>query len=183
MSSSRVFVRQLGLDDAESMLDVRQRNRAFLQPFEPTHHDLQFTLEGQRSMLSQSEKQFMDGSAFAFAIRCTENGPVVGKITLSNVVRGAFESCTVGYFVDQQYNGQGIATEALHMVLRFAFNHAKLHRVQAAVMPRNIASTRVVQKAGFQYEGRAPYYLKIHGVWEDHDIFSITQEIVDIKLI
>lgn len=182
MSSSHVFVRQLGIDDAESMLDVRQRNRAFLQPYEPTHHDLQFTLEGQRSVLSQSEKSFIDETAFAFAIRCAENGPIVGKITLSNVVRGALESCTVGYFVDQCLNGQGIATDALRMVLRFAFDHAKLHRVQAAVMPRNVASKRVVQKAGLQYEGQAAYYLKINGKWEDHDIFSITQEMVDLKM-
>lgn len=62
------------------------------------------------------------------------------------------------------------------MAVTFAFDEVNLHRVQAAVMPKNVGSIRVLEKAEFQYEGYAEYYLKINGVWEHHNIYSITRE-------
>lgn len=97
-------------------------------------------------------------------------------MNLSNVVRGAWGNCTIGYFVDHGRNGLGYATEAVGLAVRFAFDHAGLHRVQAAVMPRNVRSIRVVEKNGFRYEGLARRYLQIDGRWEDHNIYAITVE-------
>lgn len=97
-------------------------------------------------------------------------------MTLANIVRGAWQNCTIGYFVDEGRGGRGYATEAVRLAVRYAFEHATLHRVQAAVMPRNARSIRVVEKAGFRYEGTAARYLRINGTWEDHNIYAVTRE-------
>ena len=101
---------------------------------------------------------------------------LIGRIALSNVVRGPWQNATMGYWVDQAANGRGHATSAVLLLCAFAFDHARLHRVQPAIMPRNARSRRVVEKAGFRREGTALRYLKIAGVWEDHDIFALTRE-------
>ncbi|WAH42774.1 GNAT family N-acetyltransferase [Alicyclobacillus fastidiosus] len=156
-------------------------NRTFLKPFEPPRPDAYFTRGGQRELLDTAERLWQGGSAYTFAIcRRAENdqpSSMVGRLTLSNIVRGAWHSCTVGYFVSQRCNGQGIATQALSHAVDFAFQTAELHRVQAAIMPRNKASIRVVEKVGFHCEGLAKYYLNINGIWENHAIYSVTQEL------
>src|SRR5207342_3877462 len=101
---------------------------------------------------------------------------LVGRVALNEVVRGVFGNAYLGYFVDEAVNGRGYATEAVRLAVRFAFAEASLHRVQAAVVPRNTASVRVLEKAGFREEGYAERYLCINGVWEDHRIFAITSE-------
>jgi len=91
-------------------------------------------------------------------------------------VRAAWQNCTIGYFVDQSRNGRGYATEAVGLASGFAFGEGGLHRVQAAVMPRNAASIRVVEKNGYRFEGLARRYLQINGLWEDHNIYAMTAE-------
>ena len=87
-----------------------------------------------------------------------------------------FESAYLGYSVSERHNGRGYATEAVRQVLAVAFEELGLHRVQAAVMPINLASIRVLEKAGFREEGLALRYLQINGVWEDHKLFALTAE-------
>lgn len=96
-------------------------------------------------------------------------------MALSNVSRGAWQSATLGYYIDEAHTGRGFATEAVLLALQFAFEIG-LHRVQAAVLPRNVASRRVLEKAGFHREGHSTRYLQINGVWEDHEMFAITAE-------
>ena len=91
-------------------------------------------------------------------------------------MRGAWQNATLGYWVDEGSGGRGHATRAVRLTLAFAFEHVGLHRVQPAVIPRNARSNRVVEKAGFRLEGRAARYLRIAGVWEDHDIYAMTAE-------
>jgi ribosomal-protein-alanine N-acetyltransferase len=82
----------------------------------------------------------------------------------------------MGYFIDQQYNGKGYATQSVHLAIQFAFGKIDLHRIQAGVLPRNIGSIRVLEKNKFRYEGLAKRYLKINGQWEDHNLYAITRE-------
>ena len=89
---------------------------------------------------------------------------------------GAWHNATLGYYVDEELNGRGIATKAVVLACEFAFSKLGLHRIQAGIMPRNVASARVVQKAGFRHEGLAERYLYIAGSWEDHDIYALTVE-------
>lgn len=92
------------------------------------------------------------------------------------MARGAWQNATLGYYIDKAHNGRGYATDGVRSVLDFAFGQAGLHRVQAAVLPRNVASRRVLEKAGFSREGRSTKYLQINGVWEDHEVFAVTAE-------
>jgi len=103
-------------------------------------------------------------------------GLVAGMVSLTGISRGSMQTCMVGYFVDEASNGHGFATEAVALALRFAFGPARLHRVQAAVMPHNVRSATVVRRNGFRHEGHAPRYLRLDGAWRDHDIYAITAE-------
>ncbi|MDI4649958.1 GNAT family N-acetyltransferase [Cohnella hashimotonis] len=173
---SDVHLRRLKAGDATALLELRRRNRAFFEPFEPIRADREFTPAGIRDMLDQEELHWAQGSGYGFGIFLRDREKLVGRINLSNVVRGAWESCTVGYYMDEAEGGRGLMTEALGLAVDFAFGQAGLHRIQAAVMPRNRASIRVIEKNGFQYEGLAEYYLKINGIWEHHRIYSLTRE-------
>ena len=172
-----VFIRPLAESDAIQLQDLKRRNRDFFAPYEPLRPDSYFTLETQLETIRRARLAWDDGSQYSFAVFETETGAVVGQISLSNVVRGAWQSCTIGYSIDRQANGRGYGTAATLQALQFAFESAKLHRVQAAVMPYNPGSLRVIEKCGFLYEGLARYYLNIHGRWQDHKIFSRTVEL------
>ncbi|MDA5108696.1 GNAT family N-acetyltransferase [Brevibacillus thermoruber] len=171
-----VYIRPLTAEDASAMLALRVRNQAFFQPFEPIRPASFLTLEGQREQLAAAERDFAAGTAYAFGVFLRENDELIGRVNLSNVVRGAWQNATMGYYLDQSLGGRGCMTQAVRQALRFAFAEAGLHRVQAAVMPRNGASIRVLEKTGFRREGLSLRYLQINGVWEDHLIFAITRE-------
>lgn len=176
LDSKRVYIRRMEKEDLVALLDLRLRNRHFLEPFEPIVLDSHYTVEGQQEILEKVFHNWDADFGYGFGIFLTNNDRLIGRVNLSNVARGAWESCTLGYFIDEQCNGQGFATEAVHLAIGFAFGPAELHRVQAAVMPRNAGSIRVLEKVGFRYEGFSEFYLKINGVWEDHNLYSITRE-------
>ncbi len=178
-NSDRIHIRRLEVDDLHILLDLRARNREFLRPFEPVTSDTHYTVAGQQQLLEKVQMDWTSGSGYGFGIFLNGTRQLIGRVNLSNVVRGAWESCTLGYFLDEPLNGQGLATEAVRLATQFAFESAALHRVQAAVMPRNIGSIRVLEKVGYRYDGRPAYYLKINGVWEDHNLYSITRECWD----
>lgn len=170
-----IFLRPFEPGDAAELLSIHQANREAFDPFMPLRTEAYFTWDGQQAQIAADQARWEADQAYAFAI-CRQTS-IVGRVALSNVVRGAWLSATLGYWVDARAQGQGVATEAVKLAVRAAFEGLNLHRLQAAIMPRNAASLRVVQKAGFVYEGLAPYYLEIHGVWEDHQIFSLTREL------
>jgi len=103
-------------------------------------------------------------------------GRFAGEITLSSIQRGPFQNAFVGYWVDRSLAGNGLAPEATVVVLRFAFEELGLHRVEVAIVPRNTASRRVVEKLDLREEGVARRYLEIDGAWEDHVRYAITAE-------
>jgi len=171
-----IELREITEEDAPVFLDLILRNRDFLEPFEPRRPDGWFTLDGVRAELSRAARDRRSDAAFSFGVWERESGALVGRVTLANVVRGAWQNATLGYFVGEQWGGRGYATWAVREALAFAFGWANLHRVQAAVMPRNRASIRVLEKNGFRHEGLATRYLRIAGVWEDHDVYALTAE-------
>jgi ribosomal-protein-alanine N-acetyltransferase len=99
-----------------------------------------------------------------------------GEINISSIQRGPFQNCYVGYWIDHRKAGQGYTPEALVVLLQFAFETLKLHRVQVAIIPRNHSSRRVAEKLELRNEGVAEKYLEINGEWEDHIRFAITSE-------
>jgi ribosomal-protein-alanine N-acetyltransferase len=175
VTAVRPFVRS----DLEELLALRVSNREFLAPFEATREDAFFTRAAQSREITLDGDAWTAGLGFAFAvIHLGEDGSerLIGRVALSNIVRGAWQNATVGYWISEDACGLGHATVALGLVVEFAFEHAGLHRVQPAIMPRNVRSRRVVEKNGFRHEGCAVRYLQIDGVWEDHDIFALTAE-------
>ena len=176
----RPFVRS----DLEALLELRRSNREFMAPFEAVRSDAFFTRAGQAREIALDAEAWTAGAGYAFAVLALppededHGGPerLVGRIALSNVVRGPWQNATVGYWIDVGAGGRGHATDALRLTCRFAFEHLGLHRVQPAIMPRNRRSQRVVEKVGFRHEGTALGYLKIAGTWEDHHIYALTRE-------
>lgn len=150
------------------------RNRSFLEPFEPLRAGSDFTIEGVRASIDDLAAARAAGTAYAFCIRA--GGALVGRITLSQVFRRAFQNAYLGYFVGEEHNGRGYATAAVRLAVAHAFEDLRLHRVQANVMTKNPRSARVLEKADFRKEGVALHYLQIAGRWEDHDLFAITVE-------
>lgn len=98
----------------------------------------------------------------------TDHRRVIGRVALSNIVRGASLSCTAGYGLAPEATGNGYMTEALSAVVGIAFDHLRLHRVEVNVIPRNARSLAVAERCGFEREGFSPRYLNIAGRWEDH---------------
>jgi ribosomal-protein-alanine N-acetyltransferase len=113
---------------------------------------------------------------YPFLICLKDDRRIVGQINLFLVARGLFQSACVGYQVGVPYARQGYATEALQLVLRFAFKELKLHRVEANIQPGNKPSISLVKRAGFKLEGYSPQYLKICGKWRDHERWAILAE-------
>ncbi|MCW2999021.1 MAG: family N-acetyltransferase [Solirubrobacterales bacterium] len=175
ITAVRPFVRT----DLDDLLALRVANRDFLAPFEATREAAFFTRAAQSREITLDGDAWTSGLGYAFAVVHAEApGPerLIGRVALSNIVRGAWQNATIGYWISEDAGGYGHATVAVGLVTGFAFEQAGLHRVQPAIMPRNVRSRRVVEKNGFRHEGRAERYLQIDGVWEDHDIFAMTIE-------
>ncbi len=173
-SSTFPVIAPLEISDAPALMDYVMRNRLFLRALEPLRPDAYFTIEEQVEEIRRAQARSREGSAYAFGL--FSKGVLVGRVALSNVVRGAGQYATIGYSVDQSHNGKGYATEAVRLAVAFAFRDAGLHRIQGAVMPENPASARVLIKARFRPEGHFQRYLRINERWADHDIYAITEE-------
>jgi ribosomal-protein-alanine N-acetyltransferase len=172
LAGERILLRHLTADDAPALLAYMQENREFLEHWEPAREDDFFTLDAQAADIEAAAAEALADSRHAFGVFL--DSELVGRIALSQIFRGIFQNAYLGYSIAERWNGQGLATEAVGVVMDFAFGDLGLHRVQAAVMPRNTGSIRVLEKNGFREEGYAVGYLCINGVWEDHRIFART---------
>jgi ribosomal-protein-alanine N-acetyltransferase len=161
--AARRAIRPLAVGDAEELLALRIVNRDFLAPFEPNRGAEHDTLAGVRAWIASG-----DGPRFAIL----DGGAIAGTISLSNVVRGSFQSANVGYWVDRDRNGRGLATAAVGAVLRHAFEEVGLHRLEAGTLLDNFASQRVLEKNAFTRIGVARKHLLIAGEWRDHVLFE-----------
>ncbi|SFJ71527.1 GNAT family N-acetyltransferase [Thermoflavimicrobium dichotomicum] len=174
---NHVYIRFLQESDANALLDLHVRNRDFFQHYLPLRDDSYFTLESQLSIIQQANEKRKQDQAYSFGIFLKETNELIGNVALTEVLRAPFLlSCYIGYYLDQKHNGKGYMTEAVTLAVKFAFDELKLHRIEAGVMPHNIRSIRVLEKAGFQKEGIARKSVKINGKWEDHQILAIINE-------
>jgi [ribosomal protein S5]-alanine N-acetyltransferase len=164
--------RLVTLDDAPVLAELLHVNRDFLAPWEPIRADDYFTVEGQRVAIEAALERHQHGTALANVI-LDDSGHVVGRITLNEIVRGPFQSCSVGYWVSAAANGRGLATAAVSDIIGVAFEELRLHRIQASTGLRNIASQRVLERNGFVRFGVAPTYLNIAGTWQDSALYQV----------
>lgn len=167
--AKRLILRQSCPQLAQAAADYLKRNRDFLAPFEPVRLPEYFSLPFWQTQMEQDARQARQGQGYRFWLFLPERPEqLIGMAHLSQISRGCFQSCYLGYHMDQQFLRQGYMTEALERVLSLAFEPLGLHRVEANVMPSNAPSLALLKKLGFHQEGLALRYLKIQGQWEDH---------------
>ncbi len=161
-----VAVRPVRPEDAAALSVLVVRSRQALAPWEPLRPGSFFTLAGQRQTLETAVRVHAAGGAYSGLV--TVDGEPVGRVNLQNVVRGAAQHADLGYWVDVEHQGRGVATAAVARVLEIAFDDLGLHRVQAGTLLRNHASRRVLAKNGFTEIGVAEHAIHIAGHWQDH---------------
>jgi ribosomal-protein-alanine N-acetyltransferase len=174
----RVVLRPLNVQDFPQWREVRRRNQDWLVKWEPARipggPDVVEDREAFNARCSARQRERQLGAGYGFGVFV--EGSFAGEINVSSVQRGPFQSAYVGYWIDEAHAGQGYTPEALVVVARFCFEELHLHRLQIAIIPRNRASRRVVEKLAIREEGTALRYLEINGVWEDHVRYAITAE-------
>ncbi|MCB5182344.1 GNAT family N-acetyltransferase [Streptomyces antimicrobicus] len=170
--SEGVELRGVRLEDAGGLAEVLRRNRANMGAVEPERPESFYTEAGQRERIEAQLAEQEAGQLAPFVLVDTASGEPVGAINLGRITRGPFCSGGVGYWVDAARRGQGLATYAVDAVCRIARDELGLHRVEAGTLLDNVASQRVLTKAGFVEFGVAPNYLHINGAWRDHRLFQ-----------
>ena len=177
LETKDLFMKPAEIGFAQALLAYYVRNQSFLEGFEPKRDAHFFTLEHQEAQLQHDIAAMRDKTGIRFFL-FAKNDPkrIIGCVDISQIVWGSFLSCYLGYKLDQELINQGYMTQAVGAAVRFAFDTLRLHRMEANIMPRNIASRRVLEKCGFQAEGISKKYLKINGVWEDHVHMVILNE-------
>jgi ribosomal-protein-alanine N-acetyltransferase len=174
----RVTLRAPRPGDYTAWRALRRESRDFLRPFEPrwTEADLSQRVYAERLRRGREEARAGTDYAFFIFLRAEGAEQLVGGLTLSNVRRRAAQYVTLGYWMGRPFAGRGLMTEAVGMVIPFAFETLGLHRIHAAFLPANVASRRVLEKNGFREEGYAENYLQIDGKWCDHVLVALTRE-------
>ncbi|MER5733970.1 GNAT family protein [Streptomyces sp. NPDC002138] len=166
-----VEMRGVTVGDAAGMVAALRRNRAYMAPYEPPRPADFYTEDGQRTRIETTLADQDAGRVRQYVL--VEGDAVLGTITLQNIVHGPLCSAGVGYWIDQERTGRGLASAALAEVIRVARDEVGLHRLSAGTLLDNAASQRVLAKAGFEAYGVAPRYLYIDGAWRDHRLFQL----------
>jgi len=178
LHTGRLVLRGLRPSDFAQWSEVRQRCADWLTKWEPAPTpgapDPSRDPAAFAARCNARDRERQLGTGFAFSLWCDH--VFCGEINVNNVVRGAFQSGHVGYWVDERHAGRGFIPEGLVAVFGYAFDRAGLHRLQISIIPRNASSRRVVEKLQIRDEGIAQGYLQIAGAWEDHVRYAITAE-------
>ncbi|GAA1582419.1 GNAT family protein [Kribbella sancticallisti] len=163
---ARVGTRLVTIEGARGLAELLRVNREFLAPWDPVRDDEFFTVAGQRAVVGAALEQYEQGWCLPWVIT-GDDDRVVGRVSLTGIVRGPLQSCSLGYWVGAADNGRGFATAAVREIIRAAFVDLGLHRIEASTQLANVGSQRVLERAGFTRIGVAPEYLSVDGEWKD----------------
>jgi ribosomal-protein-alanine N-acetyltransferase len=167
-----VFLRAPQMADHADWAALREASRAFLTPWEPTWPIDDLTRAAFRRRIRRYTEDQRNDLAYPFFVFRRADQVLVGGMTLANIRRGCAQVGSLGYWMGQAYARQGYMTAAVRALIPFAFATLRLHRIEAACIPGNAASIRLLEKTGFQREGYAREYLCINGVWQDHLLYA-----------
>ena len=156
--------------------ELRDRSRQYLTPWEPIWPSDDLTRSGFRRRLRRYAEDIAGDRAYPFLVFRESDDAMIGGVTLANVRRGIVQAGTIGYWVGEPFAHRGYMTHALRALLPTLFGEINLHRVEAACIPTNAASVRVLEKCGFTREGLARRYLCINGAWQDHLLFGLLND-------
>ena len=172
LEGERVSLRPPRAGDYEAWRDLRELSRDFLQPWEPTWPSDDLTRAAFRRRLTAYARDREAGAAYPFFVFREPDEVLTGGITLSNIRRGVAQMGSVGYWCGRPFTRNGYTLSAVRSVTAFAFGTLGLHRLEAACIPTNTASMRLLEKCGFAREGLARQYLCINGIWQDHVLYA-----------
>jgi ribosomal-protein-alanine N-acetyltransferase len=176
LDAGPVYLRPPRASDYEAWSDLRRRSRAFLQPWEPAWPADDLSRPAFRRRLMAYQRDMDLGGGYSFLAFRREDHELVGGITLSNIRRGVAQTGTVGYWAGAPHARKGYILAATQGLAAFSFSRLGLHRLEAACLPENEPSRRLLLRAGFELEGRASAYLKINGDWRDHLLFGLVAD-------
>lgn len=171
-----VHLRPPAPSDYSTWAELRNRSRDHLTPWEPQWSRDELSRSAFRRRLRHYHREMKDDLGYALFIFRDGDGDLLGGLTLSNVRRGVTQAVSLGYWTGAPYVGRGVMTEAVAAAATFVFDELQLHRIEAACLPHNRASVRVLEQNHFQHEGLARRYLKIDGIWRDHLLFALLSD-------
>jgi ribosomal-protein-alanine N-acetyltransferase len=172
IAGNGVILRPPAMSDYAEWAALREESRDFLVPWEPTWPADDLTRGAFRRRLKRYVEDQRSDTAYAFLIFRAYDRVMVGGITLANLRRGVAQAGSIGYWVGQRFARQGLMTAAVRALIPMCFDTLRLHRIEAACIPDNVASVRLLEKCGFEREGYAREYLCINGVWADHLLYA-----------
>jgi [ribosomal protein S5]-alanine N-acetyltransferase len=171
-----VYLRQPAMGDYVAWAELRALSRQHLTVWEPLWTRDELARSAFRRRLRQYQREMREDQGYAFLIFREADAALLGGLTISNVRRGVAQSASVGYWLGLPHVRRGHMTDAVRCIVPFAFGTLGLHRLEAACLPHNAASARVLEKSGFRREGTARRYLKINDVWQDHDLYALLHD-------
>ena len=172
ITGQKVILRPPQYSDWKAWADERKKNKLYLQPWEPLWSINELERSSFVKRVRMFERLSHNDQAYSFLIYKSDNEDFIGEVNISNVQRGIIQSCTIGYWIAKDCEGKGMMSESLELVKEFIFNELKLHRIEAACLPHNIPSLKLLLKNGFIKEGTARKLLKINDKWQDHTVLS-----------
>jgi ribosomal-protein-alanine N-acetyltransferase len=167
-----VVLRVPQVSDFAEWAALRAASRDFLTPWEPTWPADDLTRGSFRRRIKRYAEDQRSDLAYAFFVMRKRDNALVGGLTLANVRRGCAQAVSLGYWMGAAHARQGYMTAAVNAVVPFAFGTLRLHRIEAACIPANVASVKLLEKTGFKREGFARQYLCIDGLWQDHLLYA-----------
>ena len=174
--SERLQVRLLEPHEKDLMVRFRNENRDYLKPWEPLRRPDFFTEGFWEIQLRLTLRDFREGASAGFVLLSPVEDEVLGVCNYTNIVRGTFQSCQLGYALAEKHQHKGLMFEALSMTNQYMFDDLGLHRIMAGYLPHNERSGKLLDRLGFEKEGLARKYLKINGRWEDHQLTSLIND-------
>ncbi|HEV7416518.1 GNAT family N-acetyltransferase [Tianweitania sediminis] len=176
LKGEQVLLRLPASSDYHQWAALRHASRSFLEPWEPRWSVNELERSGWRQRLERNKADYKSGTGFGFLIFKVADGQLAGGLTIGNIRRGVAQSCQIGYWMGEAHAGRGYMLGALKLVIPYAFDELRLHRIEAACIPSNARSVRVLEKAGFAREGLARSYLRINGAWQDHFLYALVAD-------
>jgi [ribosomal protein S5]-alanine N-acetyltransferase len=172
VSGDGVLLRAPQMGDFAEWAALRELSREFLKPWEPTWPPDDLTRSSFRRRIKRYYEDQRCDMAYPFFIFRKKDNALLGGLTLANVRRGCAQAGSLGYWMGVSFAHQGCMSAAVRAIIPFAFSTLRLHRVEAACIPANVASIRLLEKSGFRREGIARQYLCINGIWQDHLLYA-----------
>lgn len=167
-----VLLRLPRMSDFEEWSRLRGMSRDFLAPWEPVWPEDDLTRSAFRRRIRRYERDLQEETGYAFLIFRKSDNAMVGGATLTNLRRGAAQTASLGYWMGEAHAGKGYMSAAVAALVPFTHNLLRLRRIEAACLPSNAASIRLLEKMNFRREGIARQYLSIAGGWQDHLLYA-----------